>query len=194
MSKVLKKKILLFTDWYEPGFKAGGPIRSCLNFVKSMRQEYDIYVFTRNMDLGDQIGYIGIEYDRWVWKDSVHVFYASPSKLGWKSILSEIKSLVPDYLYVSGMYSRYFSVYPLIMRRFGFVDSRMVLAPRGMLRSSAIAYKYLKKATFLRILKIIRAFRGVVVHATDEVERGDVEKWLGGGVESRVIENPLYVY
>ena len=31
-------------DWFDPAFKAGGPIRSCVNFVAQLHNEFDIYV------------------------------------------------------------------------------------------------------------------------------------------------------
>ena len=42
---------MLFSDWYEPGFRAGGPIRSCVNFVQHMQDQYKILVFTSDRDL-----------------------------------------------------------------------------------------------------------------------------------------------
>ena len=56
-----KRKILLFADWYEPGYKAGGPIRSCANFVHNMQSEYSVYVFTTDRDLGSDESYKDIE-------------------------------------------------------------------------------------------------------------------------------------
>ena len=50
----MRKKILLLTDWYEPGYKAGGPIQSTRNFVAGMYQLYDISVLTSSHDLGEE--------------------------------------------------------------------------------------------------------------------------------------------
>ncbi len=55
------KKILVCCDWYEPGFKAGGPIRSCVNFVNQMKEDYQIYVLTSDRDLDEQAPYEGID-------------------------------------------------------------------------------------------------------------------------------------
>ena len=54
-----KKKILLFTDWYEPGYKAGGPIQSTRNFVVAMHELYSISVITSDTDLGETKPYEG---------------------------------------------------------------------------------------------------------------------------------------
>ncbi|MEL6194486.1 MAG: hypothetical protein AAFR66_20670 [Bacteroidota bacterium] len=58
MSKQVK--LLIFSDWFVPGYKAGGPIRSITNFCLSMAKYLDIYVFTSDRDLGDDQAYKGI--------------------------------------------------------------------------------------------------------------------------------------
>ena len=35
------KRILICMDWYEPGFKAGGPIRSVANIVNALKDEFE---------------------------------------------------------------------------------------------------------------------------------------------------------
>ena len=59
------KTIFLFADWYEPGYRAGGPIRSCVNFVRSMEGDYRIFVFTSDRDLGAAGPYPDIATDCW---------------------------------------------------------------------------------------------------------------------------------
>src|ERR1700742_1384694 len=104
-----KKTILLFADWYEPGFKAGGPIRSCVNFVNNMQGEYNVYVFTTDRDLASDKPYEKIETDKWTSvSDSVSVYYCSPQNLSWKNIKDQIISLNPDFIYLNSMFSKYF--------------------------------------------------------------------------------------
>ena len=47
-----KKKILIFIDWFLPGYKAGGPIQSISNFVNHFGTVFDISIITSNKDLG----------------------------------------------------------------------------------------------------------------------------------------------
>ena len=37
MNLSMKPKVLVFTDWYLPGFNAGGPIRSVSNMIKKLQ-------------------------------------------------------------------------------------------------------------------------------------------------------------
>ena len=45
-----KKKILVFIDWYLPGFRAGGPIRSCANLISHLSDEFDFNIVTTDTD------------------------------------------------------------------------------------------------------------------------------------------------
>jgi glycosyltransferase involved in cell wall biosynthesis len=181
--------ILLFTDWYEPGFKGGGPIRSAVNFSRGMCSDYDIYIFTADRDLGDTRPYVGIEADKWVRREDIHIFYASPQWLGWRNIKNLISTIAPDFIYLNSMYSRHYTIYPLLLYRLGKISSRVVLAPRGMLREGAIRYKTRKKKLFLRILKNMHVLKNVSGHATDEQEKRDISIYLPGIHSVRIIPN-----
>jgi glycosyltransferase involved in cell wall biosynthesis len=169
---------MLFTDWYEPGFKAGGPIRSCVNFATQMKEDYDIYIFTSDRDLDDKQSYAQIEGNQWIERGGVQVFYASPGSLNWESILVHIQQVKPDYLYLNSMYSRYFTIYPLVMKRMGIIKGQVVLAPRGMLQQGAIQFKPSKKKIFLTALNLLRVPKYVHAHATDEQEKEDIYRHL----------------
>lgn len=184
-------KILLFTDWYEPGFKAGGPIRSCVNFAEQMKEGYGIYIFTRDRDLDDKQPYPQIEQNHWMEQDGIQVFYASPASLNWESILVHIRRIKPDYVYLNSMYSRYFTVYPLMMKWLGIIKTQVVLAPRGMLRSTAVQYKTGKKKIFFQFLKLFNIHRKVIFHATDTTETADIKKLFGDTVYISQVGNFL---
>ena len=174
------KKILVFTDWFEPGFKAGGPIRSCVNFAFHMKTDYEIFVFTTDRDLGDEAAYQDITINQWLTPESnLHIFYASPGFLSWKNILQLIKEINPAFIYLNSMFSRFFSLYPLLMKRFKKLPAKLVLAPRGMLKESALAYKSSKKKIFLSLFRTLRLPARIIFHVTDATEGNDVRKQFG---------------
>ena len=39
-----RKKILVAIDWYLPGYKAGGPIRSCASIINCLKDDFDFAV------------------------------------------------------------------------------------------------------------------------------------------------------
>jgi glycosyltransferase involved in cell wall biosynthesis len=190
VERSMNKTILVFADWFEPGFKAGGPIRSCVNFVHQMKERYTIYVFTTDRDLNETAAYADIEADKWVdYANRVKVFYCSPEKLSWNHIQQQVKTINADIIYLNSMYSRYFSIYPLLMKKFGILKSKVVLAPRGMLKDSAVQFKSKKKKFFLTVFRQMRLHRFTHFHATDTTEEQDVKKYFGNKVQVTLASN-----
>jgi len=172
--------VLVMADWYLPGYRAGGPIRSVANFAAQLEDELDIHIFTTDRDHGCGSPYPDIEPDRWVPHARHRVYYASPSRLTWASILPLIRDLRPDHLYLNSMFSRYMAVYPLAMHRLG---------PRGMLMDSAMAGKTARKQVFIGLLRILGVTRGVRFQATNDLEAVDVRRRFGPGAAVVRIDN-----
>jgi glycosyltransferase involved in cell wall biosynthesis len=171
-------------DWYAPGFKAGGPIRSAVNFADNLEQDLDIWIFTSDRDLGDSAPYAGIPLDTWVERGQHHVFYASPGFLRWSTVRTLIRDMAPAYVYLNSMFSRYFTLYPLLMKKLGITRARVVLAPRGMLRSSALAHKSQKKQVFFRLFNLIGISGDILFHATDDTEAEDIQRKFGSSAKT----------
>jgi glycosyltransferase involved in cell wall biosynthesis len=184
-----KLRVLVMVDWFYPGFKAGGPIRSCVNFTGNYKDDFELFVLTTDRDLNETEPYPGIEANKWVvYNGNVKVFYASPGWLSLNAIRKLIKSVAPDTIYLNSMYSRYFAVYPLLLKRAGGIDSKIVLAPRGMLKQSAIQFKAGKKKVFLRLFRLLGIQRDLYFHCTDETELKDVKKFFGD-VDATLLPN-----
>lgn len=172
-----KKKILLFTDWYEPGYKAGGPIQSCKNFVGAMEDSYDIHILTSNRDLGEGQPYPGIISDTWITTGrGVRIYYSSPGTLTVKKIRELADALCPDYIYLNSMYSTHFTILPLWLKLTHKLPGTMIIAPRGMLHQGAMQFKSLKKKIFIQLLKRTGVVRKLIFQATDEQEKKDILK------------------
>jgi glycosyltransferase involved in cell wall biosynthesis len=185
-----KKKILLFSDWYEPGFKAGGPIRSAVNFTRHMEDEYEIYVFTSDRDLGSAAPYAQIRADAWTAQGkNSFVYYCSPGHLTLKNIRSQIFAIDPDLIYLNSMFSRYFSIYPLLIEKWNKKKFKVVLAPRGMLRKTALRFKPLKKKVFLSALRKTGLADNLYFHAVDETELLDIQRSFGAAAKVSLIPN-----
>ncbi len=182
-------RLLVFSDWYTPGFKAGGPIRSCVNFAYYMKDNFELFVFTGDRDLGDNEAYRGIQLNTWICREGVSIYYASPEKLSWENILQTIKEISPDYIYLNSMFSRFFSIYPLLMRWLGRIKYPVVISPRGMLKESALQFKPGKKKIFLRLFKSLGISKQLQFHATDATEVNDIKQNFGNNTRVTYISN-----
>lgn len=182
------KKILIFVDWYLPGFKAGGPIQSCANLVAHLGVEHDFYVVTRNTDYCSDQPYTSVESDTWQKAHGGTCYYISRKNLGYRALKSLYKEVEPDIVYINGIYSLYFSILPLILAR-QLKYERLIVAGRGMLAASAVNVKSIKKRFFFHAARFTRLYHGVIFHATNEQERSDIQALLGADTKVMVAPN-----
>ncbi len=175
----MKKSIFILIDWFDPAYKAGGPIRSCINFVNYLGKDYDIHVFTSNHDLDKNDTFTALTYDTWLpYNETAKVFYASPQSLGLKFLAGELKRIDPDFIYINSVFSVNFAIYPLLIKRFGNIRAKVVLSPRGMLRPSALRMKSQKKKLFLHVFKMLGLDKSIHFHATDINEANDIKRYF----------------
>lgn len=184
-----RNRVLIFTEWFAPGFKAGGPITSVVNFVCQLKDNLDIFIFTTDTDLGDQIPYVGVRSDQWTKADGFSVYYSSRSSLNRQKIQAMIREVNPDVVFLNSMYSLYFTIIPLLARQEGGRSYRIILSPRGMLRSSALSIKPMKKRIFLTLCRIAGIAKKVEFLATDDQEVSDIRKVFGVNTSVEKIGN-----
>lgn len=174
------KTLLLFTDWFPPAYRAGGPIRSCDNFVNAMRHYYKIKVITGDRDIGAHKPLPNIIFDQWMYyAPNVDVQYLSKNKSIFFYTLKIIRETKCDYIYFNSFFSFRFTIVPLFLARLKFNNLQVVLAPRGMLKSSALVYKPLKKKLYINIFKALGLAHRIKFHATDNQEKSDIVRYLG---------------
>lgn len=174
-----RKKVLLFTDWYYPGYKAGGPIQSCRNLVQLMNGDMDFYVFTSDRDLGDTKPYPGIKRNKWVNGEGKElVYYAEEGKINLAFLRNMIGRIKPDAIYFNSMFSYRFTILPRLAVKTMRFKGKIILAPRGMLHSGAMELKSGKKKAFLQTFKLLKLDKRICFHATDAVEVKDINRFF----------------
>ena len=174
-----KQKIAILADWFAPGYKAGGPIRSCVNFAMEMRTEYDIRVITTDRDYGALQPYEGLPADAWTdFAEGIKVWYFSPEGLRYSRLRGLLREVDPDFIYLNSLFSLPFTLWPLWMKARGQGQAQFILAPRGMLHAGALQYKSLKKRLFLRLLRALGWSRFIRFQATDAQEVLDIRRQI----------------
>lgn len=184
-----KKKILIFIDWYLPGYKAGGPIQSVANLVEHLKDELEFYIITRDTDYCESKPYPNVKSNQWTkLQNGVNVYYFSKDQLTRSNIHDLIDKTEFDAVYLNGIYSIYFTLFPLYYLR-KKKKKRIVIAARGMFAESALGVKKTKKRIFLSSIKILKMFDEVVFHATTENEKNEIQKVLGEKIKVKVAGN-----
>jgi glycosyltransferase involved in cell wall biosynthesis len=175
-------KVLVFVDWFFPGYKAGGQISSCLNIVYALQKEpINIYIITRDRDLDDADPYPGLPVDSWtVFQEGTKIMYLTPASVTYSNIRRLISEVNADSIYLNSMFSYKFTMLPLLAAKRLSVNGKIIIAPRGMLQQGALQFKKYKKRIALSALFYTGLLRKVIFHATDEREVIDINKNIGG--------------
>ena len=168
-----RTKLLIFCDWFAPAFKAGGPIRSIVNFVDRFKDHYDIHIFTSDRDINDKKPFKHIEVDHWLEKEGYHIWYYSPGTMSYKKVKSVIAEINPDKIYLNSMFSN--MIKPMAA---AYRSGRLIIAPRGMLKRSALAVKPIKKFMYLRLIKLMGMAPYLSFHSTGEGETKDIKRFF----------------
>lgn len=181
-----KKHILIFIDWYLPGYRAGGPIQSCANLVSHLKPYYNFSIVTRNTDFGETKPYTGIKFNEWITIDeSLRIFYLSNDRLKPGNIKFFFTEEY-DALYLNSLFSVYFTLFPLWLNK---TIKKIIVAPRGMFGSGALSIKPLKKKLFLKLAQITGLYSKVVWHASTPLEADEIKAVLGNETTTVVALN-----
>jgi glycosyltransferase involved in cell wall biosynthesis len=133
--------------------------------------------------------YPGVKSNEWnLLADGVKVYYFSSDRLSRKGICSLLENENYDFIYLNGIFSKYFTLIPLWYFR-NEKGKKVVVASRGMLAESALAIKKLKKSLFLFFSKQLNLFGNVLFHATNEQEAAAVRKILGANIRIHIAPN-----
>lgn len=173
-----RKKILVFSDWFLPGYKAGGPIRSLANLVYSL--EFDFWIVTRITDHHSTQAYPGINAGKWTQhRANVRVCYIEDSTMNTQFVKRVLQENSFDYVYFNSLFSPLFTLLPLRVARSLGLSKQCVLAPRGMLKPGALSIKSKKKRVFLFASRLLGWFNDIRWHATNEQEILEIRKHYG---------------
>lgn len=183
----MKPNILIFIDWYKPGYKAGGPIRSVSNMVDALKDNFQFYIVTRNTDYLETTPYPNINTNQWNEVDNAQVYYLSKEKINRQTLHTIIDEVQPNIIYCNSFYSPYFSLIPIFYAKKKKI--RTILAVRGMLSKGSLGVKKTKKKVFTQFIKWVGLFKNITFHATTDEEKKDIEVVFGKNTKIVVANN-----
>ncbi|QHT65764.1 glycosyltransferase [Rhodocytophaga rosea] len=177
------KKILIFSESFEPAYKGGGVPQSLVNLVKSLSNIFRFYVITLNHEYRAPKELLeGIETNQWTdVYNKGKVIYLTRETIGFQKIKNLIHSIQPDIIYLNGFHEFYFVIAPLYLAK--QMNINVVMAPRGLLHPGALAIKPFKKKMYLELFKMANMHNKIRWHATDHQEILDVKKTFGQKAE-----------
>lgn len=186
-------RILIVTEHYLPGYKAGGPIRTLASVTEFLGDEFAFFVLTSDRDLNSSAPYSDIEPGVWQTVDKAQVLYLRPAEKGWRCWRNWLKALEYDVIYLNGYFPR-LTIKTLVLRWLRLIPSRpVILAPRGEFSAGALNLKRVKKALYLTLSRWVNLYSDVIWQASSVYERQDIINVLKSpGLQIVVAPNLVY--
>jgi len=182
-----QKTILVFSAYYLPGSKGGGPIKTIANLISNAPSDFYFYIVTNDHDLGETTPYQDIYPGCWNRSDNTQIFYLQPGAKFFFQILRIFKKKKVHVVYINSFFSPKFSLLPLLLAK--TLRQQVVLGPRGEFSAGALNFKRRKKTLFLTLYKMLRLHKGVVFQASSQYEAKDIHRALGHSVDIKIAED-----
>lgn len=180
-------KVLVFSKYYLPGFKGGGPIKTIKNLFDEVGDVIDFKLITSDRDLNDTSSYDSVCINQWNQVGNALVFYVKSGVSGLIRVVNILLEGKYDLIYLNSFFSIKFSFFPLLVGK--ILAKKVVLGPRGEFSAGALNIKPFRKKIFLFFYKTLRLHRRVVFQASSKFEAEDIRKVLGNNADIFVAED-----
>ena len=181
-------KILIVCNYYLPGYKSGGGLRTLVNMIERFKDRFDFRVITRDHD-GDKIPYTNVKLNQWNEIDSTKVYYLSANNVRISKLRELITEVEPDAIYLNSVFST-LSIFLLILLKFKLIPKRkIILAPEGELSDGALQLKARKKKAFIKFAKKAGLYQNIIWKVTAELEKQETERFKGSGGQIFIAPN-----
>jgi glycosyltransferase involved in cell wall biosynthesis len=170
--------VIVFSDCYLPGYKAGGPVASVSRII-DLAVDHQFRVITRDRDAGECVPYpdMSPRSELRVGNALVSYLRRGPRDILW--LAGKVRRWSPHAYYLNSLHSPWFSLLPLLAMRTRILPvATTILAPRGECSAGALALKNKKKSVARPVIKRLIG-RKVVWHLSSELEQRDLRTWWG---------------
>jgi len=172
-------KIFVLIDFYLPGYKAGGPLRTISNMVERLGDRFEFVILTRDRDVKDTVPYPSVKVSNWNRVGKARVYYTSSDSWSLSTISRLIKNESPDVIYLNSFFSRVSLMFLLLRWLKTIANIPVILAPRGEFSSGALALKAFKKQFHIWLALKLNLYRDLIWHASSAIEEQDVHTVIG---------------
>lgn len=187
-------RVLTLVEYYLPGFRAGGPLRTISNMVDGLPDEVDFRIFTRDREVGAPSSFAGVLVDGWNEVRGAQVYYASPGavrSMSPRALARVIESAEPDVIYLNSFFAP-MTVRFVGWRRLGLIPAApVVIAPRGELSVGALQFKSRRKQAYIRAARQLGLYRSMLWQASSPLEEEEIQQLMGPGLPVQVAPDML---
>ncbi len=176
----VKPIVLIICNYYLPGYKAGGGLRTIVHMVERFANEFDFRIVTFNHD-GDGIPFSSVKTNDWNEVEKAQVYYLSKDAVKFSKLRELIVQVNPQLIYVNSVFS-VLTILLLTLRKFKLIgETPMILAPEGELSDGALQLKASRKKTFVSFAKSVGLYKNLIWKVTGELEENETKRFKGSG-------------
>lgn len=169
--------IFCATDYFLPGYKAGGPIKTISNAIDRLKGRCDFSVLTSDGDI-DGEKFTGIKRNLWLNLDGYKVYYANNAFYIYELLRSVAFSKKYDLIYLNSFFS-WRSILIVLISKIGLINSiPVLLAPRGELSNGALGIKPFRKKIYIFTVKTLGIYKNISFQASSFIEENDIKLTL----------------
>ena len=169
-------KILIMASLFWPQKKGGGPPISIMNLVLSIKDDFDIYIISKNHEINEDKPLEGV-HDGWNQFSFGKAYYVPKGKHSLKNILSLIDFVSPDIIYQNSFFSAD-DMLPVLIYKKKHKNVKIVVAPRGEFYPERLSQGRLKKKTYGYVLKYTGMLKDVFFQGTNQDECRQIKENL----------------
>jgi glycosyltransferase involved in cell wall biosynthesis len=179
-----RKKVMVFCDYYLPGFKSGGGMWTVVNLVDRFCDRFDFYIVARNHDgKADRKPYEDVVTGEWNSVGNAKVFYVDWRRLTVSFFGGLIDEIKPDLVFLNSVFSRPSITFLRTRKKRRYSQIPVIVSPCGELAGATLKLKATKKTLFLKYAKLARLYRDVIWRASFELDAQEIRDAIGSDVE-----------
>lgn len=184
------KRVLVFTKYYIPAYKAGGPIRSIEGIVHHLNDNFTFYIITSDRDANGKTSFDHVNINKWNNIDGAEVFYCSPDNRSYADLVQICDDIEYNLIYANNFFGYNFGIKPVTLWELGLLgDVPMIFAPRGVFSPDVLKINEIKKRAYIYLFKSLGVHNDLVFHASTDKEKKHIQSVMGSEASISVAEN-----
>lgn len=176
-NEVRRPIVLVFCDFYLPGYKSGGSMRTLINTIDRLGAEFDFRVVARDHDgKSDKTPYTEFPPNEWNRIGQALVRHLSKDRINISEFRKIIDDVSPDSIYLNSYFST-FTILPLLLRKMGKMKGLpMIVAPEGEISEAGLKLKSFRKSAFIKAATATGLYNDLLWKVTSEIEAEDTRQ------------------
>ena len=179
-----RKKVMVFCDYYLPGFKSGGGMWTVVNLVERFGDIYEFYIVARNHDgKTDRKPYDSVKTGDWNSVGPAKVFYLGPRQLTRRAFGELLREVKPDMVFLNSVLSLPSITFLRTRKNPEFSRIPVIVSPCGELSPASLEIKGVKEGLFLKYARLSGLYRNVIWRASFEADAEEIRSAIGRDIE-----------